>query len=128
MRIFMTTDSWSTLASGALMTVTKVGTWMAPASRVTWVPPHFTHSRRSYGETDVRVRSVPPSLNAQLPEQPSVFTITPLSREACVALFETEGEGAASSAGELALGRHRRRAPPLLPKSRCGCQSQATIG
>ncbi|TWE10377.1 helix-turn-helix transcriptional regulator [Rudaeicoccus suwonensis] len=78
-------------ASGALVTFTKAGTWMAPASRVTWVPPHFEHSRRAYGETNVGLLQVPSSLYPQLPEQPSVFAVTPLLREAYLALLKTEG-------------------------------------
>jgi AraC-like DNA-binding protein len=76
-------------ASGALVT------WMAPATRVTWVPPYIVHSRRTYGDTDVRVLCVSPSLSAQLPLQPSVFTVTPLLREAYLALVadRKEGEG-----------------------------------
>ena len=73
-------------ASGALVTVTVLGTWVAPASRVTWVPPYFAHSRRAYGETDVRFLRVPPSLGARLPRQPTVFAVTPLMREAYLAL------------------------------------------
>lgn len=80
-------------ATGALVTVTEVGTWMAPANRVTWVPPYFVHSRRSYGKSDASVLCVPASLCAQLPPQPSVFVATPLLREAYVAL-QAESERA----------------------------------
>jgi quercetin dioxygenase-like cupin family protein len=46
-------------AAGALSTTTERGTWVAPANRVTWTPPGFGHSHRFYGETDVRLVSVP---------------------------------------------------------------------
>ncbi len=72
--------------SGALVTTTEVGTWVAPANRITWVPPFYVHSSRSYGETDIRLLRVPTTLAEQLPAEPSVFVTTALMLEAYLAL------------------------------------------
>ncbi|MFE4574416.1 AraC family transcriptional regulator [Streptomyces chartreusis] len=86
-------------AAGALATVTVRGTWVAPANRVTWTPPHFAHSHRFYGHTDVRLLQVPLDLCAQLVDHPSVFAVSPLLREALLALTDRP---------ERRPGAHRR--------------------
>lgn len=53
-------------ARGALVTATQVGTWVAPTSRIMWVPPFAVHSSKAYGETDIRVLSLPVTLTGQL--------------------------------------------------------------
>ncbi|RDI52726.1 AraC family transcriptional regulator [Nocardia mexicana] len=73
-------------ASGALVTTTEVGTWVAPANRMTWVPPFSVHSSRSHGQTDIRVLGVPAALTEQLPREPSVFVASALVREAYLAM------------------------------------------
>ena len=78
-------------ARGALVTATQVGTWVAPASRIMWVPPFAVHSSKAYGETDIRVLSLPVTLTGQLPAEPSVFVVSALLREAYLALM-SEGE------------------------------------
>lgn len=75
-------------AAGALATATERGTWVAPANRVTWTPPRFAHSHRFYGETDVRLLAVPLDLCGELVDHPSVFTVSPLLREALLALTD----------------------------------------
>ncbi|MCA2228165.1 AraC family transcriptional regulator [Nonomuraea aurantiaca] len=75
-------------AAGALATATERGTWVAPANRVTWTPPRFTHSHRFYGRTDVRVLAVPVDLCGELVDHPSVFAVSPLLREALLALTD----------------------------------------
>src|SRR5690348_6531624 len=100
-------------ASGALVTTTKVGTWVAPANRITWVPPFYVHSSHSYGETDVRVLPVPAALSEELPPEPSVFVASPLLREAYLAM-SSEHEPAGSERGRLLLaviGAELARAP-----------------
>jgi len=77
-------------ASGALVTATKVGTWVTPANRINWVPPFCVHSGRSYGKTDVRIFRVPATLAEQLPTKPSVFVATPLLREAYLAMVDND--------------------------------------
>lgn len=75
-------------ASGLLTTTTERGTWVAPANRVTWTPPQFEHSHRFYGSTDVRLIMIPAELCAALVTHPSVFAVSPLLREALLALTD----------------------------------------
>lgn len=49
-------------AAGAVATTTERGTWVASANRATWTPPGFAHSHRFYGETDVRLLTIPAEL------------------------------------------------------------------
>lgn len=73
--------------SGVLVTATAAGSWMAPANRITWVPPFHVHSGHSYGEADIRLLSVPALLAEQLPPEPSVFVVSALMREAYLVLI-----------------------------------------
>jgi AraC-like DNA-binding protein len=73
-------------ASGVVATTTERGTWVAPANRVTWTPPGFEHSHRFYGPTDVRLVVVPAELCSALAARPTVFAVSPLLREALLAL------------------------------------------
>lgn len=75
-------------AAGALATTTDRGTWVAPANRVTWTPPGFDHSHRFYGRTDVRLVAIPADLCGELVAHPSVFSVSPLLREALLALTD----------------------------------------
>ncbi|WP_033262633.1 AraC family transcriptional regulator [Amycolatopsis vancoresmycina] len=80
-------------ASGALVTTTRAGTWVAPANRITWVPPFHVHSSRSHGETDVRLLAVPAALAGPLPDEPAVFVAGALLREAYLAMADHEPAG-----------------------------------
>ena len=84
---------------GVLATTTHRGTWVAPADRVTWTPPGFEHSHRAYGETEIRRVELPARFCRLLPDQPSIFPVTPLLREALIAL---------SSGRVVRSGPHRR--------------------
>ena len=75
-------------ATGALATTTERGTWVAPANRATWTPPGFDHSHRFYGRTDARIVAIPASLCDALLAYPAVFTVSPLLREALLALTD----------------------------------------
>ncbi|WP_062644001.1 AraC family transcriptional regulator [Streptomyces maremycinicus] len=75
-------------AAGALATATERGTWVAPANRVTWTPPRFAHSHRFYGRTDVRLVVVPLEQCGGLVRHPSVYAVSPLLREALLALTD----------------------------------------
>ncbi|MFH8223592.1 AraC family transcriptional regulator [Streptomyces sp. NPDC018057] len=79
-------------AAGTLATTTERGTWVAPANRVTWTPPGFVHSHRFYGRTNTRLLTVPVELCAELLPYPSVFAVSPLLREAVLALTENRPE------------------------------------
>lgn len=72
-------------ASGALVTTTAAGTWVAPANRITWVPPFHVHSSRAHGATVVRLLSVAAADSGPLPAGPSVFVASALLREAYLA-------------------------------------------
>ena len=87
-------------ASGALATTTERGTWVAPANRVTWTPPGYAHSHRIYGRTDVRLVVVPLELCGELVAHPSVFAVSPLLREALLALTD-RGEVRPGAYGRL---------------------------
>lgn len=75
-------------AAGALATTTERGTWVAPANRVTWTPPGFDHSHRFYGRTDARLVVIPAEPCDALVAHPSVFAVSPLLREALLALTD----------------------------------------
>ncbi|UMP04853.1 helix-turn-helix domain-containing protein [Amycolatopsis sp. EV170708-02-1] len=88
-------------SAGALATTTERGTWLAPANRVTWTPPGFEHAHRAYGETEIRRIDLPVRFCRFLPAVPSVFAVSPLLREALLAL--SNGRSRASGP------RHRLR-------------------
>jgi AraC-like DNA-binding protein len=73
-------------SAGVIATTTERGTWLAPANRISWTPPGFAHHHRALGETKIRLVEVPQRMCAALPAQPTVFSVTPLLREALVAL------------------------------------------
>ncbi|MET9261685.1 helix-turn-helix transcriptional regulator [Amycolatopsis sp. NPDC004079] len=73
-------------SAGVLATTTERGTWVAPANRVAWTPPGFEHYHRAYGQTEVRVLEFSGELSASLPDQPTVFEVSPLLREALLVL------------------------------------------
>lgn len=75
-------------ASGAVATTTERGTWIALTNRVTWTPPGFEHAHRFYGRTDIRLIGIPDEFSHSLPPLPSAFAVTPLLREALLALTD----------------------------------------
>ncbi|MET8996505.1 helix-turn-helix transcriptional regulator [Amycolatopsis sp. Hca4] len=79
-------------AAGALVTTTGAGTWVAPANRITWVPPFHVHRSRAHGTTVVRLLGVPAADTGRLPAEPAVFVASPLLREAYLAT-DTEPDG-----------------------------------
>jgi len=83
-------------AAGAMATTTERGTWIAPANRITWTPPGFVHSHRIYGRTDVRIVVIPAELCGGLRSYPSVFVVSPLLREAILALTDRLDVGTAA--------------------------------
>ncbi|MFJ3363749.1 AraC family transcriptional regulator [Streptomyces anthocyanicus] len=100
-------------ASGALVTTTEAGTWVAPGNRITWVPPFCVHTSRAHGRTEAHVLPVPAGLSERLPPEPSVFTASALLREAYLAM-SGDHEPAAGERGRLLLaviGAELMRAP-----------------
>lgn len=111
-------------AAGVLATTTVQGTWVAPANRVTWTPPGFQHSHRFYGDTDARVLTIPADECHGVVARPSVFTVSPLVREALLALTSRRDRSPEAE--------KRLRAVVIdeiveTPNSRCTCPSRATI-
>ncbi|MFE6892054.1 helix-turn-helix domain-containing protein [Streptomyces sp. NPDC057694] len=81
-------------ATGVLSLVTLLGSWIAPSNRVVWIPAGFEHRHRGHGETDMRVVFMAPSLATLLPPHPAVLVMTPLAREATLALTGSERRSA----------------------------------
>ncbi|MEU4253038.1 helix-turn-helix transcriptional regulator [Amycolatopsis sp. NPDC026612] len=105
-------------ASGALVTTTRAGTWVAPANRVTWVPPFHVHSSRAHGETDVRLLRIPVALAGRLPAEPAVFVASALLREACLAIDGDDEPARVRLLLEVVIAELRRaaREPLRLPE------------
>ncbi|MDQ7803394.1 helix-turn-helix transcriptional regulator [Amycolatopsis sp. A133] len=108
-------------ASGALVTTTEAGTWVAPANRITWVPAFHVHRSRSHGETDVRLLRVPAEPAGRLPAEPSVFAASALLREAYLALagdHDPDGSPRARLLLEVVIEElaRARREPLRLPE------------
>ena len=73
-------------SAGVLATTTERGTWVTPENRIAWTPPGFEHHHRAYGRTEVRVVEISGPLTALLPARPAGLTVSPLLREALLAL------------------------------------------
>ncbi|MEU3984038.1 AraC family transcriptional regulator [Streptomyces sp. NPDC026672] len=66
--------------------MTAEGSWIAPSNRVVWIPAGFAHQHRAHGQTDMRVAFMTRDLADLLPAHPAVLAVTPLAREALLAL------------------------------------------
>jgi AraC-like DNA-binding protein len=82
-------------SAGVIATTTDRGTWLTPANRIS---PGAAHYHRAFGETRIRLVEVPLRMCAALPAEPTVFSVTPLLREALLAL--TSGRSFRPEAGE----------------------------
>lgn len=80
-------------ASGVLSMVTDAGSWIAPSNRAVWIPARFTHQHRAHGITDMRVVFMTAPFAELLPPQPAVLAVSPLAREALLALTAPEVAG-----------------------------------
>ncbi|MCX4745590.1 helix-turn-helix transcriptional regulator [Kitasatospora sp. NBC_01287] len=85
-------------ASGVLAVHTELGTSIVPANRVTWTPAEFTHYHRAYGDTDMRILFLAPSLARLVPDHPAVFLASDLAREVLLALTGPRNYDAAAPA------------------------------
>lgn len=88
-------------ASGVLSLMTDHGTWIAPATRLAWVPAGFVHRHRAHGRTDMRILYLDDALATELPARPSVLVASALAREAVLAA--TAGEPRSAAAREHLL-------------------------
>ena len=73
-------------ASGVLSLLTDEGAWIAPSTRMAWVPAGAEHRHRAHGRTDMRIIHLSDELAAALPPTPAVLVATPLAREAFLAM------------------------------------------
>ncbi|WP_447947862.1 AraC family transcriptional regulator [Microbacterium maritypicum] len=73
-------------ASGVLSLLTDEGAWIAPSTRMAWVPAGAEHRHRAHGRTDMRIVHLTDELATSLPASPAVLVATPLAREAVLAL------------------------------------------
>lgn len=73
-------------ATGVLSLITDDGAWIAPPNRVAWVPAGAEHRHRAHGETDMRVVYLAADDAVALPGGPAVLAVSPLAREALLAI------------------------------------------
>ncbi len=85
-------------AGGVLAVRTERGTSVVPANRVAWTPAEFTHHHRAYGDTDMRIVFLAPSLARLVPDHPAVFLASDLAREVLLALTGPRGHDDAAPA------------------------------
>ena len=73
-------------ASGVHSLLTDEGAWIAPSTRMAWVPAGAEHRHRAHGRTDMRIVHLTDELAGLLPAAPAVLVATPLAREALLAM------------------------------------------
>lgn len=73
-------------ATGVLSLITDDGAWIAPPNRVAWVPAGAEHRHRAHGVTDMRVVYLSAEAATGLPSGPAVLAVSPLAREALLAI------------------------------------------
>ncbi|WIB78113.1 helix-turn-helix transcriptional regulator [Curtobacterium sp. MCPF17_002] len=73
-------------ATGVLSLITDDGAWIAPPNRVAWVPAGAKHRHRAHGATDMRIVHLSAEAATGLPSGPAVLTVSPLAREALLAI------------------------------------------
>lgn len=73
-------------ATGVLSLITADGAWIAPSNRVAWVPAGAEHRHRAHGVTDMRIVYLSAEAATRLPSGPAVLSVSPLAREALLAL------------------------------------------
>jgi len=78
-------------ATGVLSMVTEDGSWIAPPNRAVWIPAGSAHQHRAHGITDMRIVFMAKRFAALLPSRPVVLAVTPLAREAVLALTRPPG-------------------------------------
>jgi AraC-like DNA-binding protein len=74
--------------AGVLIAATMSGTWILPPQRALWLPAEVPHSHQAHGATDMRTVSFPASTGAPGFTRPTVLAVSPLMREAMIALTE----------------------------------------
>ncbi|MBO0853835.1 MAG: hypothetical protein J2P18_08710, partial [Nocardia sp.] len=59
-------------STGVLTVHTDYGTSIVPANRIAWTPAHIAHRHSAYGDTDMRIVFLPPTLARRIPDRPAV--------------------------------------------------------
>jgi AraC-like DNA-binding protein len=78
--------------SGVLIASNLSGTWVLPPRRALWLPAEVPHSHQAHGATYMCSVSFPGDLDSY--DRPTVLAISPLAREAILALTEDGTLGA----------------------------------
>lgn len=77
-------------SAGVLNVSTERGAWIAPPHWAIWVPAGVEHGIRFADASKLRTLYLRPDLSADLPDQCSVVTVSPLLRELILATVERE--------------------------------------
>jgi AraC-like DNA-binding protein len=77
--------------SGVLIASNLSGTWVLPPRRALWLPAGVPHSHQAHGATQMCSVSFPADLEGY--GRPTVLAVSPLAREAIIALTEDETLG-----------------------------------
>jgi AraC-like DNA-binding protein/quercetin dioxygenase-like cupin family protein len=78
--------------AGVLVASTDSGTWLLPPQRALWLPAEVPHAHQAHGATDMRTVSFARSEAGPAHGRAAVLAVSPLAREAIIALTENEGE------------------------------------
>jgi len=76
--------------AGVLVASTDAGTWLLPPQRALWLPAEVPHAHQAHGVTDMRTVIFPRSEIAHGYDRPTVLAVSPLMREAIIALTQDE--------------------------------------
>jgi AraC-like DNA-binding protein/quercetin dioxygenase-like cupin family protein len=74
--------------SGVLIAANTKGTWILPPGRALWLPAGVPHAHQAHGATDMRSVSFPGRVSRY--DKPVVLAVSPLAREAIIALTASE--------------------------------------
>jgi AraC-like DNA-binding protein len=96
-------------SSGVLAVHSELGTSIAPANRLAWIPAGFTHRNRAHGQSDMRILFLAAPLARHLPDRPAVFAVSDLAREVLLTLTGPRNYDPAAGEIESAAAARLRR-------------------
>jgi AraC-like DNA-binding protein len=76
--------------AGVLVASTMAGTWILPPQRALWLPAEVPHAHQAHGATEMRSVGFPRSGPVPGYTRPKVLAVSPLMREAIIALTEED--------------------------------------
>jgi AraC-like DNA-binding protein len=88
-----TTGQFKIALSGMMIVASTDGHWVVPPSRVLWLAPNVRHRIRMLGKVQLRTVFVSPDYSPRLPRQSCLLPVTPLFREALVAVAAIGASG-----------------------------------